>query len=99
MDLLLEFDTTYKPSDARPSYIREFEICARFGSKMFIDESNMDHRDIAEIVSRVKTSMKLVVFADALAFAQRVAAVAAKNGNKELMKMAFDFQNRILRSN
>jgi len=99
MNLFLEFNTSYDSSDARQSYIREFEICARFGSKMFIDESNMDHQDIAEIVSRVKTTMKWVVFADALDFAQRVAAVAAKNGNQELMKMAFDFQDRILRSN
>jgi hypothetical protein len=99
MNLLLEFDTTYKSSDARPSYIREFAICARFGSKMFIDESVMGHRDIAEVASRVKTSMKQFVFADALDFAQSVVAVAAKNGNQELLKMAFNFQDRILRSN
>jgi|688.fasta_scaffold1970679_1 hypothetical protein len=98
MNLFFESETSYDLSDTRPNYIREFEICAKFGSKMFIDESNMDHQDIAEIVSRAKTSMKRVAFADALDFAQRVAVVAAKNGNQELMKMAFDFQDRILKT-
>jgi len=30
--------------------------------------------------------------------AQNVVAVAAKNGNRELLKMAFDFQDRILKT-
>jgi hypothetical protein len=99
MNLFFESEASYDLSDARPNYIREFAICARFGSKMFIDESVMGHQDIAEVVNRVKTSMKQVVFADALDFAQSVVAVAAKNGNQELLKMAFNFQDRILRSN
>jgi hypothetical protein len=98
MNLLLEFDTTYKSSDARPSYIREFAICARFGSKMFIDESVMGHRDIAEVASRVKTSMKTVAFSDSLDFARKVVDIAMKSGNRELLSLALGFQDRILKT-
>jgi hypothetical protein len=98
MNLLLEFDTTYMPSDARPNYVREFQICARFGSKMFIDESVMSHRDIAEVASRVKTSMKTVAFSDSLDFARSVMDIAMKSGNRELLSLALGFQDRILKT-
>lgn len=98
MNLLLEFDTSYDSSDARPNYIREFAICARFGSRMFIDESVMGHQDIAEVVNRVKTSMKTVAFSDSLDFARSVMDIAMKSGNRELLSLALGFQDRILKT-
>jgi hypothetical protein len=98
MNLFLEFKTSYDSSDARPSYVREFQICARFGSKMFIDESVMSHRDIAEVASRVKTSMKTVAFSDSLDFARSVMDIAMKSGNRELLSLALGFQDRILKT-
>jgi hypothetical protein len=94
--LTFEYESKLIAPDFRIA--REMEITIRFGGKVFIDES-LGSGYVNSLLSRMKSDMKRVAFSDALDFAQSVVAVAAKNGNQELLKMAFDFQDRILRSN
>jgi hypothetical protein len=96
MGLMFEYESKLIAPDSRIA--REMEITIRFGGKVFIDES-LGSGYVDSLLSRMKSDMKRVAFSDALDFAQSVVAVAAKNGNQELLKMAFDFQDRILRSN
>jgi hypothetical protein len=65
---------------------------------LFVDESEIDSGLVDRLASKMKSDMKRIAFSDALDFAQSVIAVAAKNGNRELLKMAFDFQDRILKT-
>jgi len=98
MGLTFEYDSCSVPPNNATTFAKEIDVSARFGGRLFVDESALDGHDIDNLVSRMKSDMKRIVFADALDFAQSVAAVAAKNGNRELLKMAFDFQDRILKT-
>ena len=97
MCLIIECESNLTAPE-RLSYARELEIAVRFGGRLFVDESEIDSGLVDRLASKMKSDMKRIAFSDALDFAQNVVAVAAKNGNRELLKMAFDFQDRILKT-